>query len=866
MIALPVTAVAASDIVVRSHQLTAAERADRDLGSVADALVRAVGAGAVEQTPDASTWGPVHDTDPPTATSASGADSLAKVRAVLPAGSKTVAVRDSWALLQSAADVYAPTAPAQVTLTDPADPIAAGMFPTVAGRPAVAPDEVELAGSLAKRLGVGVGDRVVTFRPDHTLRVVGIVGQRWQPGVDFAVGVLGGDLDQASARVGASYLVDSPSPISWDDVRRANANGLVVQSRAVYLNPPPASAVPLDQSTGGLNVPYQAAMALAVAGGMALLEIVLLAGPAFAVGARRQRRELALLAAIGGDRIDLQRVVLGQGIVLGLAGGAIGAAGGIGLGALGRGLLSHHAAIVFGGMHWHPLEIAGAAALGVVTGVLAAIMPARAASRQNVVAALAGRRGTVGSSRLLVLAGVCAFVLGVAVAAVGASHARRATFILAGAVLAELGLVACTPMLVGLAGRAAPLLHGSMRLAVRDAARNRSRSAPAVAAILAAAAGCVGVLVYTASEQAHDRAGYTPSVPIGSVAVYLPWGGDAPRVDPDAVLAAVRSALPVGDAAVVYTAAGTCRSGTCTSVHVKRPAVCRTEPGVCYGDAHAFAGPVVAGPGLVPLLTGRADPAAEEMLRSGGAVVFNRALLTDGKVTLQLDTYAAQPASPGGAASTTVRPQSDVLLPAVVAPHGDTGVPDVVLSPQAAKKLGLGVEAQGIVASTTRMPSHRVEDLARTTVQRAGGSGLHVERGWQDPSGALDLALVAIAGFVIVGASGVATGLAIADGRADHATLAAVGAAPGVRRRLAAAQSAVLGLLGVVAGVVAGIVPAAAVLHSHSVAAARAEIRGYPLVLPWTPLLVLILGVPLLGAVCAFLLTRSRLPLGRRAT
>jgi hypothetical protein len=55
-------------------------------------------------------------------------------------------------------------------------------------------------------------------------------------------------------------------------------------------------------------------------------------------------------------------------------------------------------------------------------------------------------------------------------------------------------------------------------------------------------------------------------------------------------------------------------------------------------------------------------------------------------------------------------------------------------------------------------------------------------------------------------------------------------------------------------------------LHSHSVAAARNGTSGYPLVLPWTSLAVLVIGVPLLGAACAWLLTRSRLPLGRRAT
>jgi putative ABC transport system permease protein len=423
-------------------------------------------------------------------------------------------------------------------------------------------------------------------------------------------------------------------------------------------------------------------------------------------------------------------------------------------------------------------------------------------------------------------------------------------------------------MLVGLAGRLSPFLHGSMRLALRDAARNRSRSAPAVAAILSAAAGCVGVLVYTTSGQTHDRADYQPSVPIGTAVAQLPWGdvdGDS-GVDPAAVLAAVRSSLPVDQAAVIDTATGTCVAGACTSVNVKLPPACHTKQGGCSSGGGEVAGPVVGTPGVVSLLAGRSDAAAEQALREGGAVVFNPALLTNGHVTLEVNHYSVEPVDTGVTRSTDEEPPVEVSFPAVVAPHGDGALPDVVLSPQAAKQLGVATQPQAVVASMTTTPSQHAEDLARTAVQRAGGSGIYVERGWHDPSQAFDLALVAIAALVIVGAAGVATGLAIADGRSDHATLAAVGASPGVRRRLAAGQSAMLGLLGAIAGAIAGVIPAAAVLHSHSVAAARNGSSGYPLVLPWTSLAVLVIGVPLLGAACAWLLTRSRLPLGRRAT
>ena len=43
---------------------------------------------------------------------------------------------------------------------------------------------------------------------------------------------------------------------------------------------------------------------------MALIEVVLLAGPAFAVGARRQSRSLALMAATGGTPAQARRVVM----------------------------------------------------------------------------------------------------------------------------------------------------------------------------------------------------------------------------------------------------------------------------------------------------------------------------------------------------------------------------------------------------------------------------------------------------------------------------------------------------------------------------------------------------------------------------
>jgi putative ABC transport system permease protein len=90
-----------------------------------------------------------------------------------------------------------------------------------------------------------------------------------------------------------------------------------------------------------------------------------------------------------------------------------------------------------------------------------------------------------------------------------------------GAIIAELGLVAMTPLLVGALGRLGRWLPLSGRLALRDAARNRGRTAPAVAAVLAAVAGTVAVATYIVSDDAREEAEYVARLPHGGIGVIV---------------------------------------------------------------------------------------------------------------------------------------------------------------------------------------------------------------------------------------------------------------------------------------------------------------------------------------------------------
>jgi putative ABC transport system permease protein len=97
--------------------------------------------------------------------------------------------------------------------------------------------------------------------------------------------------------------------------------------------------------------------------------------------------------------------------------------------------------------------------------------------------------------------------------------------------------------------------------------------------------------------------------------------------------------------------------------------------------------------------------------------------------------------------------------------------------------------------------------------------------------------------------------LSAAEGRADLATLAAIGAPPRRRRSLAAAQAWVLGQLGCVLGVGVG------ALYGYT---AHAAFGSPHFVVPWAEVGGIVVVVPLFAGLLAWLLTRSRLPMVSR--
>jgi putative ABC transport system permease protein len=147
-------------------------------------------------------------------------------------------------------------------------------------------------------------------------------------------------------------------------------------------------------------------------------------------------------------------------------------------------------------------------------------------------------------------------------------------------------------------------------------------------------------------------------------------------------------------------------------------------------------------------------------------------------------------------------------------------------------------------------------DALRSEAVRLGASA-EIERGPDTTGRALLLALAGAAALVTLLGVAISVALSAAEGRADLATLAAVGAPPRRRRALAAAQALLIAGLGCGLGVAFG---------SFVAYTARAATGAPGFVVPWANLGVTIVVVPLLAMLVAAVFVPSRLPLMRRAT
>ncbi len=386
----------------------------------------------------------------------------------------------------------------------------------VEGRAPAAADEIALDLNTAERGGFAVGDTVtvVTQGPRLAAEVVGLVR--------FGVsGTLGGATLTLFERQYAQETFVGPD--AWNDLAVLGQAGTTPEQLRDAIA---AELGPDWRVSTGQELQDEQADAFADALGFVNTFLLVFAFIALFVGTfiilntfsmlvARRTKELALLRAIGASKSQITWSVVGEALILGVLGGVLGIALGIGV-ALGlRQLLALFGAeLPAGDLVLAPRTIVIGLVVGTVVTVVAAWFPARRASQVPPVAAMRDEvalptrslrvRAIVGG--LLVALGLVAVLLPVLVE----DAPERLQTLGAGAAALLVGVIVLAPVfsraLVGVVGAPVNRMGAVGRLAVRNAQRDRRRTAATATAILIGLALVTAIGVLGSSTTASTNA------------------------------------------------------------------------------------------------------------------------------------------------------------------------------------------------------------------------------------------------------------------------------------------------------------------------------------------------------------------------
>jgi len=480
--------------------------------------------------------------------------------------------------------------------------------------------------------------------------------------------------------------------------------------------------------------------------------------------------------------------------------------------------------------------------LAVLAAYAAAARPARAVARVPVVAALSGRPPAPKAVRhlavpfglgFLVLA---FFLLGWAGSGVGSNSSGNNTAQLQEVVLGFVALVvavvllspACLAVLAGL-GRWSPVM---VRLALRDLARYRARSGPALAAISLSVL-IASVVTVVGAARFGDAVDYVgPNLTSSQLIVYPPGhdNPNGPRPTASQVAAAGTAArriaaslddrymitLEAPSGSLQYGGSGRSWSGT---TYVATPQLLR-----------AF--------GIRPT---QVNPDADFLT------------MRPGLSTTQHMQFWNTPKVPSG---TPCQPGSCLANPPIqeigALPSG-TSAPDTVITERGMREFNLTATTAGwMIQAPGGLTATQITN-ARQTAATAGAS---IETVNNIPSFAQITDVATIFAMVLaLGILAMSIGLVRSETASDLRTLTATGASGTARRTLTAATAGALALTGAVVGTAAGYLAAIGFFRTNQLDQ-LSELASVPV----AELLWILLGMPLIAVVVSWLLAGREPP------
>jgi putative ABC transport system permease protein len=737
---------------------------------------------------------------------------------------------------------------------DMTDPMTRGIVQVLSGRVPTKVDEVLLSQAAARELGVKAGDSLHLVRPvRHTLHVTGVG-------------------EHADYWGGAWLILPANVPYPWKPNEPPQPSSKLIDfnrrltsadfAALASLTAPPASlefspAVDAPRITPAFDPSgSDAAQTVAwswVIGALVLTVIGIVISAAFAVGARRQLVTLGQLAGNGAAPKDLRRVLFLQGTLTGLVGTALGLV----LGAVALVVAAPYADEFFK-RDIHPytvrlLDVVPIVVLGVVTATIAALIPARAAGRVPVLAALAGRRPLGRVPRWIPVTG--AFVatgglalLGLAVLGAQGDNGQGTVWALtaiAGGVAVLLGSCAIAPAYVSLLEPAATRSRGSWRVATRSLARQRTRTSAVVSAIAATGALVIAAsALVLATDHKNNASAQIGAVPANEVFLSGYAEGIGDSAPPSGFAAAVAKVLPHS-----------------TRFQLRAP----YQPNARWG----FIGYQVDDPtypGVVELASGRQifqDPAANlgsnfavgiadpELIASYKlSAAHQRELARHGIIALaRTQGHATLVIGKERANLPTPRPRRfDVTL---VDGHRYTigSLPSVLVTPAFVAQLGMTSKPSTVVVrareALTTDQRNAIADVA-ADAQDAAPENARITYNYQyrypetglDPL-LLEWLLVGVALVLTLFVVAVNLALSATETRDERDVLTIVGAAPETMSRTNGFKAALLTAMGLVLAIPVGLLPVAVFLKANK--------DGGPFVFPITVVALFVLALPLVA-------------------
>jgi len=908
LVAIPVLGMVGITTVVTSNEATPAERVVLELGST-EARLRIVSAPqtTLTQSPlNDANWNHSKDgaiTDGPSPESAP-----MTAASLFPASTRLLSIR-STAVVAETKDGLGSFPAVQ---GQPWDPAFAGKWNLTAGSVPTRDDEIMVTTATLDRLGTEIGSTATLTAP--TAEAFTIVGTLSSASLDDTAvafygmpGVFDGALPDDSDLTTEWYLPDTA--LTWKEVGELNAQGATVLSRAVLLDPPPSGTYDEGFDGYGSTSSFMNVF-IALLGGFALFEVALLAGAAFTVGARTQQRTLATLASTGGDRRLLFRVVSFGGVILGTLGAGVGTALGLGAAWLFMWFSANGSASRYPGFHLDVISLLVIAAAAVLAGWCAAAVPARAAGKIDVLAALRGAQRPPKPTRRRPVAGIALLLLGAVVTVVGGIVQVNAYtpdyeqvsanvgigLIIAGPVLMQIGTVLIAPLILRWATRFGSRFGPGARLATRDVARNPGRSVPALAAIMSCVFVTSFAMSLVATFEVNSTKGYRFSAPLHTAVVNLnayvdtpPYGYELQETGPE-VVAALNSSFPAQRSRLLRSAQDppSAYSSSNGESHPDGSAVAppadapvfaypRINPdAVCPSDAGRYGAnppetptdircptpyyldPMMGGindhiwvgdtDDLAAILGEPVTAASSVTLAAGGAVSTYDEYLVDGTITLDWLPTLDSVQAPERSATLA----GTVQKPQHPLPYA------IFLLDSTAEALNLDHRPSLVMGALSAAPTVAQTDQVMGAVAAVSSYlDVAVEEGPEVYGAAWSWALLTLTAIIALVTATITIGLSRADGHRDNAVLTSLGASPRVRKAFGFWQAVVIVGLGSAIGVLLGLVPSLALSLTRDTSGQSL----LPFAPPWLQLALIVMALPLVVAVGAALTaggTRTR--------